>query len=544
MIRDSVQSPAPRPLGRRSTGGVLVAALATLALAGVAGATSMPERTFELSTPSPGQLGDGSSSSPVLSTSGRVVAFESAATNLGAGPVAPGTRNVVALDLLTGARRLVSAGVGNAPANGSSTAPALSGDGSVVVFDSTATNLTGGAGSPVPNVYWRSGSGPIVRVSVAADGGPANGPSTQPVVSADGRFVAFVSTATNLVAGDRGGQPQVFVRDVVGGRTMRVSDGLGGAQADGPCSNPAISADGSTVSFESSANNLVPGPHRRGLSDVYVRVLATGRTERVSVSTSGQEQNRAVKAPFHQISSLSGDGRFVVFDSDASNLVAQDINRSTDVFLRDRRLHRTTLVSENSQGYEGNNDSFAPSLTPDGRFVAFESFANNMATGGGPRENVYVRDLALNATSVIDVAKRGAPPTRELAKQLLQRPALSGDGALAVFTSTALNMTDDRRGVENVFLRFMTPPRGEVAIDRRHRSGARRLRLKLKADDPHATYFLCKIDPLPAKLCRAGTAFRISQHLAAGRHVLLVRAGGPGMLFDPVGVRIGFTVRR
>jgi Tol biopolymer transport system component len=522
-----------------------VAALATTAaLAGVAGATSLPERTFELSTPSAGQLGNGASSNPVLSTSGRVVAFESAATNLGAGPVAPATRNVIALDLLTGARRLVSAGVGNAPANGSSTGPAISSDGSVVVFDSTATNLTGGGGPVLPNVYWRSGYGPIVRVSVAADGGPANGPSTRSVVSADGRYVAFVSTATNLVAGDHSRQPQVFVRDVVGGRTARVSDGLGGADPDGPSSDPAISADGATVSFDSSASNLVPGRHRHGLSDVYVRVLATGRTERVSVSTSGREQNRAVKAPFHQISSLSSDGRFVVFDSDASNLVAHDINRSTDVFLRDRRLHRTTLVSENSRGYEGNNDSFAPSVTPDGRFVAFESFASNLATGGGPRENVYVRDLALNATSVIDVAQRGAPPTRELVKQLLQRPTLSGDGSLAVFTSTALNMTNDRHGVENVFLRFMAAPRGEVAIDPGRRSRVRRLRIKLKADDPHATYFLCKIDPFPAELCPGGTAFTIRRHLQAGHHVLLVRAGGPGMLFDPVGVRVGFTVKR
>jgi hypothetical protein len=113
-----------------------------------------------------------------------------------------------------------------------------------------------------------------------------------------------------------------------------------------------------------------------------------------------------------------------------------------------------------------------------------------------------------------------------------------------VFTSTALNMTNDRHGVENVFLRFMAAPRGEVAIDPGRRSRGRRLRIKLKADDPHATYFLCKIDPFPAELCPGGTAFTIRRHLQAGHHVLLVRAGGPGMLFDPVGVRVGFTVKR
>jgi Tol biopolymer transport system component len=528
--------------GQRLTGranlvgiGVCAALIAT----GSALATSLPERTFAVSAPPGGGLANGESADPVVSASGRFIAFDSTATNL-APTGTSGARNVYVFDNLSALRRLVSIGL-SGPANGDSGNPAIAADGSTVAFQSSASNLVAGDSNGVSDVFVQHGTGPIVRVSVAGDGSQANGPSSEPAISGDGRYVVFVSSASNLVPGDRSHQPEIFVRDLVAGTTSRVSVGVGGADPDGPSSNPAISADGRVVSFDSSAGNLVPGRARAGQADVYVRLLATNTTERVSVSTAGAEQNQAVRAPFHQVSSLSANGRFVAFDSDASNLVARDVNRSTDVFVRDRVAHTTTLVSENNAGFEGDNDSFAPYITPDGRFVAFESFARNLAPGGGPRENVFVRDVELNATSVIDVAPGGAAPTAEQAKQLLQRPMLSADGSVAAFSSTALNVTQDPRGTENVFLRLLAPPSGTIVRAPALRSSDRRPLVQLRADDPHATTFECRIDHALPRDCPAERPFHLWR-LRPGHHVLLVRAGGPGMNYDPFAVRISFTV--
>jgi Tol biopolymer transport system component len=526
-----------RLTGRASLVGAGVCA--ALAAAGSALATSLPERTFEISAPTGAGLSNGASANPVVSASGRFVVFESAATNLGP-TVAPGVRNIYVVDVLSGVRRLVSVTAGG-PANGDSTSAAISADGSTVAFQSNASNLVAGDSNGVADIFVQHGAGPIVRVSVASDGSQANGASSEPAISADGRYVVFVSSASNLVPGDHSGQPEIFMRDLVAGTTTRISVGAGGVDPNGPSSNPAISADGRVVSFDSSAGNLFPEAKPPGRENVYVRLPAINTSERVSVSSAGTEQNQAVGAPFHQISSLSADGRFVAFDSNATNLVAHDVNRSTDVFVRDRVTHKTTLVSENNAGFEGDNDSFAPYVTPDGRFVAFESFAHNLAPGGGPRENVFVRDTELNATSVIDVAPGGANPTAEQTRQLLQRPALAADGSVAVFSSTALNMTRDPRGTENVFLRLLAAPSGTIERAPALRSRNRRPLVRLRADDPHATTFECRIDRALPYNCPSGRPFHL-RRLRVGHHVLIVRAGGPGMAYDPFSVRIDFTI--
>jgi hypothetical protein len=154
---------------------------------------------------------------------------------------------------------------------------------------------------------------------------------------------------------------------------------------------------------------------------------------------------------------------------------------------------------------------------------------------------VFVRDVELNATSVIDVAPGGAAPTAEQAKQLLQRPVLSGDGSLAVFSSTALNLTGDPRGAENVFLRLLAPPSGTVVRAPALRSRDRTPLVRLRADDPQATTFECRIDHALPRNCPAGRLFHL-RRLRPGHHVLIVRAGGPGMDYDPFAVRLGFTI--
>jgi Tol biopolymer transport system component len=507
---------------------------AGLALAGAASATSLPDRTFRVS--STADMGDlnGASGDTSLSANGLIIGFASTAGNFVAGDANGATRDVFTFNVATGERRLVSAVPGGA--DGPSSSPVLSADGQRVAFASKASNLVPGDGNGVQDVFVAAQDGQLTRVSVAADGGSADGPSSDPDLSADGRYAVFESSATNLVAGDTNGVADVFVRDLRQNTTTIVSRGRGGAPADGASGAPAISARGGFVSFASKATNLV-ARDSNGVGDVFVRSLAHNRTERVSVDSHGRQQHAAVADPFTQVSDISGDGRYVVFDSDAANLARADANRHTDVFLRDRRRHTTVLVSASSLNVQGNNDSFSPLITTDGRIVAFQSFATNMAPGDGPREDVFVRDLAQRTTSVVGVAADGSPRAAELVGQLLQRPALSADGRIAAFSSTAPNLVPgDANGSEDVFVRLLDAPQADLVA----KQPGRRPVVELKADDPAATRFLCRLDRGAFFACGPGRT-----RLPAGHRILRVRAGGPGMLYDsqPLTVTLNYDRR-
>ncbi len=511
------------------TAAVVAGFAATLGIAGTVGASSFSVRTFPINA---GTNGPGSA--PVVSADGSTVVFV-------AGSAGSTTTNVYSSNQLTGSTNLVSAGLGGAAADGASSGPAVSKDGSVAAFSSRATNLVPGPVGVGGEVYVRRADGAIKLVSVGI-GGPSNGTSSEAAISADGRYVAFASTASNLVAGDTNGVSDVFVADLDAGAITRVSVAHGGAQANGASTGPAISGDGRTISFDSSATNLVGADHN-GVADVFVRVPATDTTERISVATSGAEQNRTATAGFDEVSSITTNGRLVVFDSTATNLVrGEDPTPRSNVFVRDRSRHTTTLVSEGNAGYEGNNDSFAPYAAPSGLFVVFASFARNLAPGGGPQGNVYVRDLTLRTTSVVDVAADGSPLGKELVGQLLQRPTISSDGAVATFVSSAANLTGDGSGLTQSFLRLLSPPRGKLSGSGRPPAPARHPRVVARADDSHATLFECRVDRQLPFDCRPGV-LRLPA-LSPGTHSLLVRAGGPGMLYDPLGLRIKLRVTR
>lgn len=468
----------------------------------------------------------GGSTRPAISSDGRRVAFDSDAPDLTADP--NGTLRDVFVRERAGRVRLVSVGRHGAAANGPSSHAAVGGR--TVVFQSEASNLVTGDGNATRDVFARDPARGTVLVSVAADGGPANGPSSTPDVSSDGRMVAFVSGASNLVAGDANGVDDVFVRDLQLGTTVRVGAGDGRARA------PAISPDGRFVSFASQASDLVAGD-TNGQADVFLADLRLGRITRVSVSSRGRQQNDAVIAPFAQISDVSRGGRHVVFDSDADNLVRGDTNRDTDVFVRDVRRRRTVRVSRDMVGRQGDNDSFAPSISAGGRFVAFASFAENLAAGDARREDVFVYDRRLRAPTTLSVGHRGQRRGRERVDQLLQRPVIAENGRRAAFTSTAGNLVPrDRNRGEDVFLRDLSPPAGRIVAGPEPREFSR-FTLRLQADDPRSREFICALD---------GRRFPcgVRQYLPAprlGRHTLVIRAGGPGMLFDPTPVRRRFV---
>jgi hypothetical protein len=230
-------------------------------------------------------------------------------------------------------------------------------------------------------------NGTTERVSVDSSGGQGNGSSYAPSMSADGRYVAFHSLASSLVSMDTNLSSDVFVRDRQSGTTQLVSVNSGGMQANGNSYYPSISADGRFVAFWSLASNLVPGD-TNNLADVFVRDRQSGTTERVSVDSTGSQGNGGSYYP-----AISSDGRYVAFWSSASTLAAGDTNGVADVFLRDRQGGSTERDSVNSAGAQGNDDSYSPSISADGRDVAFYSVATNLVPGDtNGVGDVFVRD--------------------------------------------------------------------------------------------------------------------------------------------------------
>src|SRR2546421_306023 len=330
---------------------------------------------------------------------------------------------------------------------------------------------------------WAAQQASTKRVSVDSLGAQGIGDSEGPSISAHGRFVAFYSSAANLVGGDTNGARDVFVRDRKTGKTTRVSvdshgaqgkgDGIApsmygdgrlvgfvrdrksgktsrvsvnshGAQANGESFAAPISADGRFVAFLSSASNLVGGD-TNGARDVFVRDRKAGKTRRVSVDSHGAQGKGASFVP-----SISANGRFVAFSSVANNLVGGDTNTVSDVFVRDRKAGKTRRVSVDSHGAQGNGDSFIPSISADGRFVAFYSDAANLVAGdGNAAGDGVVRDPQAGKAKRVSVA-----PPRPQGNDPSFPPSIPADGRFVAVTSLATNLVaGDTNGASDIFAR-------------------------------------------------------------------------------------------
>jgi Tol biopolymer transport system component len=378
---------------------------------------------------------------PSISDDGRFVAFVSLATGRAPGDATLST-DVYVRDRLTGKTRVVSVSPDGAPANGSSGEPSISGDGRLVAFVSLADNLVPGDTNGEADAFvWDWQSGTTRLVSVAADGGPANGFSASPAISGDGRLVAFASLAGNLVPGDTNHAEDVFVRNLETETTERVSVTAGGVQADGYSGAPTISGDGRVVAFVSGATNLLPGD-TNGEPDIFVRDLQAGTTERMSVATSGAPANGYSTAP-----SISGDGQIVAFASLADNLAPGDTNRAEEVLVRNRKTGTTERVSVSASGAAPAGASTGASISADGRFVAFQSGADDLVPGDSNGEpDIFVRDLETSRTEIVSAG--GAP-----ANGWSGSPSISGDGRFVAFQSQATNLTPgDRNASMDVFV--------------------------------------------------------------------------------------------
>ncbi len=375
----------------------------------------------------------------------------------------------------------------------------------------------------VPDIYVRDlAHQTVTRVSVSSTGQQANGRSNGPVISRNGRFVAFVSIADNLVPGDTNGLPDVFVHDRQTGDIERVSVSSTGQQGNSSSASTglSISADGRFVAFVSSATNLIP-EGTAAASNVYVRDRQTGTTEIVSVSSTGQQGSSicdffGCTLPVSDTSSISADGRYVAFESNARNLVPNDSNNQFDVFLRDRQTGTTERVSLSNTGFQitrgespsisddgryvafqsdylfptiqmdvfvrdrqahttqrvsistgdtgGNNNSFTPGISPDGRFVAFQSLASNLVpsdTNGGT--DVFLRDRLLGTTERVNVTNSGGE-AGGLGGGALSRPSISRGGSVVFNSQDAQLVPLDTNGLSDVFIRTKPSPKRPTAV--------------------------------------------------------------------------------
>jgi Tol biopolymer transport system component len=422
---------------------LLAGALLAAGLVGSAPTAASPGSTERVSVDSAGNQ-SGGGSLPGISGDGRYVAFSSGASNLVPNDTNERT-DVFVHDRQTGATERVSLdGAGN-EGNDHSGYPVMSWDGRYVAFMSFASNLVPGDTNGASDVFLHDRqTGVTERVSLDSGGNEGNGRSWEPAISADGRYVAFQSEASNLVPGDTNGCKDVFVRDRQAGVTERVSLDSAGGQANGDSLEPAMSADGRYVAFDSAASNLIPDD-TNGAWDAFVHDRQTEETARVSVDSLGGQANGSSAWV-----AISADGRCVAFSSGASNLVPGDTNGWDDVFLHDRETGTTERLSVDSAGGDANDQSTGPVVSADGHYVAFWSIAIDLVPADtNETSDVFVRDRQAGITE-----RASLDSADNEGNDWSDRPTISADGRYVAFHSYASNLVPgDTNAEADVFVR-------------------------------------------------------------------------------------------
>jgi Tol biopolymer transport system component len=370
----------------------------------------------------------------------RFVVFNTDATDVLPGGNPPG---LFVKDRLTGAVELVSVSSRGVPATSGGNDAGISANGRYVVFSSYDANLVAGDTNDTSDIFLRDRvTRQTTRLSVSAAGAQGNGPADVVWITPDGRFVLFESDATTLVPGDTNLAPDVFVRDLQLGTLQRVSLTSTGGQVDDWSLNASISSNGRYVAFQSWAANVVPGDTNRA-PDIFVRDRSTGLVERVSVRSNGAQATGG-SWPASQGAYISADGRFVAFNSFATDLVPGDTNDAGDVFVHDRATGVTERVNLSSTEAQSNDDAWVDALSADGRYVLFESAATNLVSGDlNGQSDVFVRDRQAGTTARANVSSLGVQANGSSFGGFI-----SADGRLVTFSSEATNLVDNDENIE------------------------------------------------------------------------------------------------
>ena len=400
--------------------------------------------TERVSVASDGSQANNASGWPSISADGRYTAFSSYATNLVSGDT-NFSSDIFVHDQNTGETIRVSVASDGMQGSDDSWQSSISADGRYVAFESEASNLVLGDTNLYQDIFVHDRqTGETARVSISSEGAQANAASWFPSISSDGRYVAFTSLATNLVVGDTNLYQDIFVHDRQTGETARVSISSEGAQANAGSDFPLITADGHFVAFDSVASNLVIGDTNNAM-DTFVHDRQTGETRRVSVASDGTQGNgSSVWWP-----SISADGRYVSFASDSTNLVDGDTNYCLDAFLHDLETGETIRVSVASDGMQGWGDSWQPSISSDGRYVAFSSLAANLVVGDtNLYQDIFVHDQNTGETIRVSVASDGSQ-----GNSISEIPSISANGRYVAFWSNASNLVSgDTNGNQDAFV--------------------------------------------------------------------------------------------
>lgn len=419
------------------------------------------QTTERVSVNARGNQALGASYHPSISADGRYVAFESYANNLVPGDT-NGTWDIFVHDRQTVVMEHVSVDSQGVQGNNLSRNPSISADGRYVTFESYATNLVPGDTNANPDIFVHDRqTGVTERVSVDSQGVQSNSMSRNASISADGHHVSFNSHANNLVPGDTNWTEDTFTHNRLTGATKRVSVNSRGVQANHTSYKSSNSADGRYVVFTSDANNLVPGDTNYD-PDIFVHDCQTGVTERVSVDSFGAQGHgqSGIRGP----SCLSADGRYVAFQSEASNLVLGDTNGLADVFVHDRQTGVTERVSVDSFGAQANgygNESDYPSISANGRYVAFESGADNFVPGDtNGRLDAFVHDRRTGVTERVSVNSFGTQDSWSSTHS-----SISADGQHVAFDANSSDLVPgDTNGTWDIFVHDRWNGLGENSI--------------------------------------------------------------------------------
>ncbi len=340
------------------------------------------------------------------------------------------------------AQLIVPISVGLSGQGGGSYA-AISGDGRFVAFKSPASDLAPNHIDNSWDVFVRDRLTKKMEIASTRTGGAAvynpGDYTSPPSIASSGKFVAFMSSATDLVPNDENGLPDIFIHDRDANTTELISVAANGAGGNGPSFTPAVTSDGRFVAFQSFANNLTAGDNNDAL-DIFVRDRKLGVTELISVNDSGQQGVDPAEYGFPGLS-ISDDGRFVAFAYRNLPVQGSPENGQFTVYLRDRQAHTTQLIAQ------GN----LPSLSGSGRFLVYVSPLSLTVVDNNDGSNVYLLDRKVDQTEQVSIPVTGG--SGPSGGDIYSPPSISADGSLVAFETTAALDPTDKNGLSDIYLR-------------------------------------------------------------------------------------------